>query len=189
MSPTPTAVPFLARFRLPPPQRVFHPLLQPEHPGWSPRAPAGDGAGDTLGSPGCGAVGGTGIGARGNPGSRGEGCGLSQGASWVPPSPSQAVPPRDATGWVTPPLVHHGTLTSRHSVLLLHQPLVAPGEDPGPAGDGGGCQPCQSAGMSAGTQNSGEQRQLPGEPWECAPPDPWVPAAPLLPTQLSQGGR
>lgn len=98
----------------------FQPLLPPEHPGWSRRARSGDGDGDTPGSPGCGAVGGTGTGARGNPGSCGEGCGLSRSASWVPPSPSQAVPRRGATGRVTPELVCHGTLISQHSVLLLH---------------------------------------------------------------------
>lgn len=41
--------------------------------------------------------------------------------------------PGCAMGWVTPELVHHGSLISLHK-LLLHLSVVAPGEDPGPGG-------------------------------------------------------
>lgn len=59
--------------------------------------------------------------------------------------------------------------------LLLHLPLVTPGEGPGPAGNGGGPQPCQSS------RNCGEQRQL-NLPWRVPR---WILSLPL---QLSQGG-
>lgn len=152
----------------PSPQRVFSPS-----PGWSIQGWNGDTLGSVAVEPWV---------------APGWVPGETQGAVGCPREPvgcHQACPrlchAGSATAWVAPELGHHGSLLSLQELLLLHLPLVAPGEDPGedpgPAGVGGGSQPCWSTGISADSQNSREQRQLElswelwlsREPWELLP--------------------